>query len=244
VEGFSRFVRYDPVPRRFLSLIPPAAASPHSSLSAMVSFVCDAFATDPPVFARDGDAIVLSRVDDFLSLAVAEATPACLLGTTLDFLTLFEALGERGTPALRLPVGSRALHTGGAKASGRQVRIPELRDRFEDVLGIDPRDVIEEYGMTELLSQAYDSPRVTPGPRRFVPVPWMRSRVVEPLGLEPVPPGGRGILLHQDLANCHSAVSVLTSDLATADPDGFHDVSRVPGSSPRGCSSDAGIRTV
>ncbi len=235
LRGFERFAMYPPRPTRFASLIPPPSERPHSSLSYMVAFVVDAFA-DRVLWAHEGDRLEVSSLQGFLEEAVRDGQPVILLGTTLDFLTLFEALGPW---SLALPPGSRAMHTGGTKASGRVVERSDLWKVFERALGIPPEDVIEEYGMTELLSQAYDSPRVTPGPRRLVPVFWMRTQVVDPLTLREVAPGQRGLVCHYDLANVWTAVAIRTSDLATRVEDGFADVERVPGAAPRGCSHEA-----
>lgn len=236
LRGFERFAMYPPRPGRFVSLIPAASERPHSSLSYMISYILETYPQVPPPRVRDGDRLDLATIRDALESAVRAREPVLLLGTTLDFLTFFEAVGSWG---VRLPPGSRAMHTGGAKASGRAVDREDLWGTFARVLGIPAEDVIEEYGMTELLSQAYDSPRVTPGPRRLVPVPWMRTRVLDPLTWREVAPGERGLLCHHDLANVWTAVAILTGDLATRVGDGFAQVERAPGASPRGCSHEA-----
>jgi hypothetical protein len=194
------------------------------------------------VIARDGDSLALDRLLPALRGAERDGETLVLLGTSLDFLTLLEALDASGEAA-RLPVGSRVMHTGGEKASGRELSREALRERLVAALGITPEDAVEEFGMTELLSQAYDSPRVAgPGPRRLVPVPWMRSRVLDPGTLAEVPDGATGLVCHYDLANVHTAVAVLTGDLATRAANGFSDVRRAPGAAARGCSSEASDR--
>ena len=233
VAGFERFVMAGSLPGRFVHLIPPGSARPHSSLSCMVDDVVDAFATTPPVCARRGDAIDLDIALAAFEAAARARDPLCVLGTTLDFLTLFDGLRERGA-SLRLPAGSRAMHTGGPKTTGRSISREDLRRDFAALLGLPAADVVEEYGMTELLSQAYDAPHVTQGPRRLVPVPWMRTRVLDPATMAEVPDGARGVLCHYDLANVHTAVAVLTGDTATRVRDGFQDVVRAAGAAPRG----------
>lgn len=240
LRGFETFVMYPPRPRYFLSLIPTAQDRPHSSLSWMITFVMEAYAEIAPPVVRIGDRLDMGAIKDFLVNIARLAEPVVLLGTTLDFMTLFEAMGSTRIP---LPEGSRAMHTGGSKASGRTIERTTLWANFEQVFAVPADDVIEEYGMTELFSQAYDSPRVTTGPRRFVTVPWMRTRVVSPLNLDDVAEGERGLLCHYDLANAWTAVAILTSDVATRVADGFADVERVPGSPQRGCSQEA-VRTV
>lgn len=244
--GFERFVLYDPRPTRFLRLIPTAAVRPASSLTRMADFVDEhvheAFAASP-VLARSGDAVDLDACLGAFRDARDAGEPLCVLATTLDLLTLLEGMAARGL-ALRLPAGSRVMHTGGPKATGRAIRREDLRQELEARLGIPPEDAVEEYGMTELLSQAYDATRVTPGPRRLVPVPWMRCRVLDPVSLLDVPDGQRGLVCHYDAANVHTAVAVLTGDMATRVQDGFADVVRAVGAGPRGCSQEAATRVL
>ncbi|NOZ00643.1 MAG: hypothetical protein GXP54_01980 [Deltaproteobacteria bacterium] len=237
--GFRRFVMYPPAPEGMLSLIPDAAQRPGSSLSHMVSIVADEIGPDRSVIARQGDALLVDAVKDWLAAAQRAGRPVVIMGTSLDFQALFQALRDEGGTVFHLPGSSRAMHTGGEKASGREVSRKELWDGFSGLLGIESDDAVEEFGMTELMSQAYDSPRVTMGPRRFVPVPWMRTRVLEPESMADVAPGGRGMLCHYDIANCHTAVAVLTNDLAIRVEDGFYAIRRAPGALPRGCSSEA-----
>ena len=248
VAGFERFVAYPPRPARFASLVPPATEKPHSSLSWMASFAAERF--QGALFARSGPDLDLGALATALAAWTAAGEPVILFGTTLDFLSLASAFDAGRIAPVALPAGSRAMHTGGAKGAGREVSRDGLREVLAARLAIAQEDVVEEYGMTELLSQSYDSPRVLPGPRRLVPVRWMRSRVLDPGTLHDVPPGSRGLLCHYDLANVHTAVAVLTGDIATAHEDGYSDVIRAPGAAPRGCSweaaagaSDVGRRT-
>ena len=66
--------------------------------------------------------------------------------------------------------------------------------------------------------------------------PWVRTRVLDPMTLEPKAPGEVGVLAHMDLANLGSVSSILTEDLGREVPGGFQLVGRSPGSEPRGCS--------
>jgi hypothetical protein len=108
--------------------------------------------------------------------------------------------------------------------------------------------MVNEYGMTELLSQFYEpvfrvggAARADLGSaplenRRHVGPPWVRTRVLDPETLEPCAPGAPGLLCHLDLANAGSVAAVLTADLGVADEGGFRVLGRAPGAEPRGCS--------
>jgi hypothetical protein len=101
--------------------------------------------------------------------------------------------------------------------------------------GIDRRQCINMYGMTELSTQFYDAgnhsvPSVKRGPH------WLRSRLLDPItGLE-VAQGERGILAHTDLANVNSVVTILTEDIGIATDDGFVLLGRAQGAEAKGCS--------
>ena len=235
MAGFRHFCLYPPMPRQVITLIPEASKRPQSSLSHMVSFILEEGWERPPVIGREGERLALEKVESALLLAHSSDLPVLLLGTTLDFLALFEGLSV----PCPLPPGSRIMHTGGAKARGKEVDRQEFIAQVGEYLGIPPDDVVEEYGMTELLSQAYDAPRVSGGKRRFVPVPWMRSKVLDPRTMEEVALGEEGLLCHHDLANVYTAVAILTEDLAVRAEDGFFSVRRAPTASPRGCSQEA-----
>ena len=98
------------------------------------------------------------------------------------------------------------------------------------------------WAMTELCSQRYESvlrdrfAGRSLDTRRLVAPPWLRTRVLDPDTLAPVPAGETGLLCHHDLANAGSVSVVLTEDLGrSVSDDGIEIVGRVPGAPPRGC---------
>lgn len=225
VEGFRRFVMYEPHPTVIISLIPPGIQRPNSSLSYMVSFVGETFGKKGFYYISKREELV-----PLLEKMMTCNEPVIIFGTTLNFLALVDTIK---TP-IRMPNGSRIIHTGGSKASGIDIDKQILTIRLSELFGIEQSDVIEEYGMTELLSQAYKSPRITLD--TFVSVPWMKTMVVDPLTMEEVQEGERGILLHYDLANVYTAVAILTYDMAYKKGQGFDQIDRAPNAPLRGCS--------
>jgi hypothetical protein len=64
----------------------------------------------------------------------------------------------------------------------------------------------------------------------------VRTRVVDPVTLDPLPAGREGLLQHFDLANIGSVIAVQTEDVGVMQDDGFVVIGRAAGATPRGCS--------
>jgi hypothetical protein len=217
-------------------LAPSARELPDSSLSHMFEVVLREHGDAASgYFVRAGE-LDFERLLGFLDDACATATPVALCGTAFAFVHLLDALASRGR-ALTLPAGSRALETGGFKGRARVRPQRELYAEIEARLGIPASRIVNQYGMTELGSQFYDSVLVEPGaPRHKLAPPWTRVLIVDPLGGEPVPQGRTGAIVVQDLANTGSVFAVQTADLGVAQGDGFEVIGREPGAEERGCS--------
>jgi hypothetical protein len=89
-----------------------------------------------------------------LQSAVASGHPVCLLGTAFSFVHLLDHLAVTET-RFRLPAGSRVMETGGYKNRSRTMAKAELHELISDRLGLPRAEIICEYGMSELSSQAY-----------------------------------------------------------------------------------------
>jgi acyl-CoA synthetase (AMP-forming)/AMP-acid ligase II len=188
---------------------------------------------------RDGviDTIGLSAA---LVEATARGTSVLLAGTAFAFVHWLDRLKEQ-SGGFNLPPGSLIMETGGFKGRSRVLERPEFYAALSEAHGVPCEAIVNEYGMTELLSQFYDGPVVaTSGialeARRHVPPPWVRTRVLDPNTLSPLPTGEPGLLCHYDLANAGSVMAVLTEDLGIAVDDGFRVLGRVQGAARRGCS--------
>ncbi len=122
------------------------------------------------------------------------------------------------------------LETGGMKGRRREWIREELHDHLAQCFGVDK--IHSEYGMTELLSQAYSV-----GDGIFECPPWMRVLVREeedPLSYKSV---GRGLINVIDLANINSCAFIATDDVGELLPNGqFKVLGRRDGSDLRGCS--------
>lgn len=123
------------------------------------------------------------------------------------------------------------METGGMKGRKKEMVREELHHRLKKGFGIGA--VHSEYGMTELLSQAY----ATAGGKFSCP-PWMRISIRDPEDPLSGPiickTGGVNII---DLANLHSCSFVATQDLGKQYMDGrFEILGRFDHSEVRGCN--------
>jgi hypothetical protein len=220
---------------RIRVLAPSPAEAPDSSLSHMFGIVLRALADADSGFDVWAGELRAGEAMAALERAAAEGAPVALCGTAFAFVHLLDALAARGA-RLALPAGSRVMETGGFKGRSREVSRSELCDAIEAALGVPPTRVVDQYGMTELGSQFYDSVLCQPQrPRRKLGPPWARARLVDPQG-DDVGPGGVGALQIVDLANTGSVLAVQSADLGRALLDGFEVLGRGPGAEARGCS--------
>jgi len=129
------------------------------------------------------------------------------------------------------------METGGFKGRSRSVTCDELYAWIEDRLGVSPTRIVNQYGMTELGSQFYDSVLVDPSaPRRKLAPPWTRVQILDPIDGAALPPGELGRIAVLDLANTGSVCALETADLGRAIGDGFEVIGRDPDAEERGCS--------
>ena len=122
------------------------------------------------------------------------------------------------------------METGGMKGRREEMTRVELHNILKQKLGVS--QIHSEYGMTELLSQAYSF-----GEGIYKPVPWMKAFVRDeddPLSLHD---SGEGLLNIIDLANLDSCSFIATDDVAKLYEDGsFEVLGRMDNSDIRGCS--------
>lgn len=144
------------------------------------------------------------------------------------------------------------METGGYKGRSRSLPRSELHGLITQHLGVPPADIVCEYGMSELSSQAYyygmgaDGARVPgdasascPSPlstRCYRFPPWARAQIISPETGREVADGEPGLIRVFDLANVFSVMAIQTEDLAIRRGDGFELLGRAVEAEPRGCS--------
>jgi hypothetical protein len=122
------------------------------------------------------------------------------------------------------------METGGMKGRRNEMVRDDLHAQLKRNLGV--KEIQSEYGMTELLSQAYAK---TDG--RFYCPPWMKAFVRDPNNPMEVQEHGTGCLNIIDLANKNSCAFIATDDFTKLYPDGsFEILGRVDTSDIRGCN--------
>ncbi|MET0392332.1 MAG: acyl transferase [Chitinophagaceae bacterium] len=123
------------------------------------------------------------------------------------------------------------METGGMKGRREELVRQEVHDILQQAFHTPV--IHSEYGMTELLSQAYSA-----GEGLFRCPPWMKVLVrddEDPLSVYEGP--GSGAINIIDLANIHSCSFIATEDAGRVFPDGsFHVFGRLDHSDLRGCS--------
>jgi phenylacetate-coenzyme A ligase PaaK-like adenylate-forming protein len=148
-----------------------------------------------------------------------------LIGVTYALLDMAEKL----SPDLSHVI---IMETGGMKGKRKELIRSELHSILKEKLAIG--SVHSEYGMTELMSQAYSN-----GEGIFYCPPWMKIFIRDPqdpmsIYTEPGKTGGINII---DLANINSISFIATSDLGRLREDGgFEVLGRFDNSDIRGCN--------
>jgi phenylacetate-coenzyme A ligase PaaK-like adenylate-forming protein len=148
-----------------------------------------------------------------------------LLGVSFALLDL----AENDAPDLS---GVIVMETGGMKGRRKELTRTELHKILTVKLNVS--SIHSEYGMTELMSQAYSK-----GDGIFYCPPWMKILIRDPqdpltIYSEPGKTGGINII---DLANLNSCSFIATQDLGKLHPDGgFEVLGRFDNSDIRGCN--------
>lgn len=179
-------------------------------------------------FGLPGSGFYLYNFEE-LKKALVEASeaeePILLIGVAFALLDFVERF------PLKLPADTIIIETGGMKGRKEEIVRTELHQILREGFGVP--QIHSEYGMTELLSQAY-----TREDGRFVCPPWMKvfttdihlNTLLQPLGIS-------GRLHIVDLANIHSCAFIATDDIGKVYADGsFEVLGRLDTAEMRGCS--------
>lgn len=221
LKGFNRFYNLDQ--SVIWGYTPGYAENLHSSLIYMMRTLIDQNSSELSRF------LPLDKpLDENAIRQVAERNKKLILfGAAFGLLDLLEM--ERTT----LPSNSIIIETGGMKTHRREISRDQLHQKLANGFGLDPSRVHSEYGMAELLSQAYAS-----GGKWFKTVPWMQVSIRNPENpAEVLPPYKEGLIGVIDLANVYSCSFLLTGDKGMIDKENrFQVMGRWNAQDLRGCN--------
>lgn len=202
-----------------MALLPPPTSRPQSSLLYMVNHLMSLCHREGSAWFWDDPAQFIAAIRK--SLDSGKKTIAISL--SYKWLELAEAFPTDLQ-------GAVLIETGGMKGR-REVIREELHANMQRAFNVSA--VCSEYGMTELLSQAYST-----GKGLFRCPPWMRvlaREITDPFAYADT--GQTGALNIIDLANIYSCAFIATDDLGRVHADGsFEVLGRLDNSDVRGCN--------
>jgi len=166
----------------------------------------------------------IHEIEQVLDVMAESQTRVLLIGVTFALLDLVEK-------NIKITPNTIVMETGGMKGRRKEMVRAELHKILSQ--GFKLESIHSEYGMTELLSQAY-----SPGQGLFQCPPWMQVHIrdtEDPLSmLESGRTGGVDII---DLVNQNSCAFIATQDLGKTHDNGtFEILGRFDHSDIRGCN--------
>lgn len=209
----------DPSEYCIIGLLPSYLERGHSSLVYMVDHLIKQSSHASSGFYLNE----FEKLDIVLKQLESKNQKTILIGVSFALMDFADAFPQQLKSTI-------VMETGGMK--GRRVELikSELHQYLKERLGVD--HIHSEYGMTELLSQAYS---VKDG--LFICPPWMKILVSDEEDPTQLKTSGRGILHVIDLANIYSCAFIATQDIAELYVDGsFKVLGRTDNSDRRGCS--------
>jgi hypothetical protein len=218
-NGFSSAFS-DPSEWCILALLPSYLERTGSSLVAMADyFIRQSRYPESGFFLHD-----LEKLRDTLLFCRDSGKKTLLLGVSFALLDFAE----------QYPInleGITIMETGGMKGKRQEITRKMLHEILRDAFQVDR--IYSEYGMTELLSQAYSR-----GGAEFTPAATMRvfaTEINDPFTLSA--PGRTGVLNIIDLANLDTCSFIETEDLGKVYEDGsFEVIGRLDAAEMRGCN--------
>ena len=219
MRGFIHFYG-NPADYVFLALLPSYLERSGSSLIYMMEkLISESTDLRSGFFLNEFD-----KLNDLLIQLKSEGKKVVLVGVTYALLDFAE---KHSIDFSELIV----METGGMKGKRKEMVRDEVHEILKPAFGV--KVIHSEYGMTELLSQAYSK-----GNGIFETPPWMRILVREmndPLKI--ADQGRSGAINIIDLANLDSCAFIATQDLGKLHSDNtFEIIGRFDYSDIRGCN--------
>ena len=219
LHGFKLFYG-NPSDYCFLALLPSYLEREGASLVYMVQRLIEES-------RHKSSGFFLHNQDELVNILLEQekiGQPTVVIGVTFALLELASQFSLNLTNTI-------VMETGGMKGRGKELVRSEMHEILKKSLGL--KSVHSEYGMTELLSQAYSK-----GDGIFETPPWMKVLTRDPYDPFSVMSFGQsGAINIIDLANIYSCSFIQTDDLGIVYPNGtFEILGRMDGSQIRGCN--------
>ena len=217
-EGFQREYG-SPSDYTILALLPSYLERTGSSLIYMVEkLIADSRDPDSGFYLYDMDSLI-TKIDSL----ERKKKKTMLIGVSYALLDLLEIKKFK----LRNTI---VMETGGMKGKRKEMIKEELHEILKTGFGVSK--IHSEYGMTELLSQAYSK-----GDGVYSCPPWMKILIRDPEDAQTFWTHKTGGINVIDLANLYSCAFIATQDLGTVQPDNtFKIMGRFDDSDIRGCN--------
>lgn len=219
LKSFQQFYG-DPAEFCILALLPSYMEREGSSLIYMAKKLIDLSKNNHSGFYLHN----LQELSELLISLEKKKQKTILLGVSFALLDLAE----------KFPMSlsrTMIMETGGMKGRRKELTREELHLTLRNAF--DVKNIHSEYGMTELLSQAYSR-----GEGKYFSPPWMKISIrdiYDPFSL--LPAGKTGGINITDLANIYSCSFIQTSDLGRILPEGGFEIhGRLDNSDIRGCN--------
>ena len=219
-EGFRKFYG-DIKDYCIIGLLPSYLERGNSSLVYMVDHLIKESGHEDSGFYLNE----FEKLDNTLKRLESAGQKTILIGVTYALLDF----GDRYSQQLSNTI---IMETGGMKGKGREMTKAELYGYLKKVFGVS--HVHSEYGMTELLSQAYGIDGIMTCP------PWMKVFLrdeTDPFNIYENSERATGAINIIDLANLYSCSFIATEDIGRFHSDKtFEILGRMDNSDIRGCS--------
>lgn len=221
IKGMEHFYQLDEYV--VLAYTPGYNSNPNSSLVWMLNVLIERDSTGLSRFLE----LAKPLGQDIIDSIERSGKRIMLFGAAFGLLDLIE-LGD-----FKLPYDTLVIETGGMKTFRREMSKKDLHQQLANGLKLDPVNIHSEYGMTELLSQAYSR-----GNEWFECVPWIKVSIRYPKNpMIELPCGEEGLIGVIDLANINSCSFVLTGDKGMQNEKGeFQVLGRWHTQNLRGCN--------
>ena len=209
----------DPTAYTFLALLPSYLERTGSSLIYMVDSLIKHSEDENSGFYLNN----LNELSEKLEKLDRAGKTVFLIGVSFALLDLIEKNNFKLSNTI-------IMETGGMKGRRKEMIREELHAELKAGFGV--KQIHSEYGMTELLSQAYSS-----GQGIFECPPWMKFFIRDPEdALSFLPQGKTGGINVIDLANINSCSFIATQDLGRVKNKKIEILGRFDNSDIRGCN--------